>query len=215
MRYIIVNLPKSISIKQFEILKDLAKSHICKINCNDESHGTGFFCNICNFSNEWTNNNIKALITNNHVLNKDDIKPGQKINFSINNDYKEYNILIDNNRLTYTNDLRDIDITIIEVKENDNLDGISFFDLDKQIFNEDAKEKFRKSQIYLLHYPKGGEMEISPGVIKGIREDNKTIEHLSDTNVGSSGSPIINRDNLKIIGIHRAAGAKEFNLGIN
>ena len=201
------NQPNSISIKQFKILKNLAKSHICKISCNDGSHGTGFFCNI---SNDW-NNNIKVLITNNHVLKPKDIQPGQTIKFSIDNDNKYYNIFIDKSRITYTN--KSYDVTIIEIKENDNLDGNSFFDLDKQLFDENVKDIFKNNQIYLLHYPKGVEMEISSGVLKSIREDNITLEHFCDTSSGSSGSPIINRNNLNIIGIHKAAGSKNFNLG--
>ena len=46
-------------------------------------------------------------MTNHHVLNEKDIGPGQTINFSINNDYKEYNVLIDNNRKTYTDEYYD------------------------------------------------------------------------------------------------------------
>ena len=59
-------------------------------------------------------------------------------------------------------------------------------------------------------------MEISYGVIKNIREDNKTIHHLCATSGGSSGSPIINKDNYQVIGIHKGAaeGGKNYNLGI-
>ena len=67
-------------------------------------------------------------MTNNHVLDENDIQPGQTITFSINNDYKYYNILLDNNRKTYTD--KSYDITIIEIKKEDNIDGNSFFELD-------------------------------------------------------------------------------------
>ena len=202
------NQGKSIPGKQYDILRNLSKTHICKIICTNGSYGTGFFCNI---SNDW-NNNIKTLITNNHVLESKDIQPGQTIKFSLDDDSKFYNILIDNSRITYTN--KSYDVTIIEIKEDDNIDENSFFDLDKQIFNENVKDIFKNSQIYLLHYPKGTEISISASVLKGIREDNIIIEHFCDTNTGSSGSPIINRNNLNIIGIHKAASSKNFNLGV-
>ena len=205
----LVNQPKGISFKEMNILGKLLMTHICKIYCKDGSHGTGFFCNIP-FS--W-GNILTALLTNNHVLNSDDIQPDKTITFSLNNDEKFFNILIDNKRRTYTD--KNFDVTIIEIKEDDKIKDDSFFDLDKQIFLENVKDIFRGCQIYLLHYPKGIEMESSPGVIKKISEDDKTIYHLCDTSGGSSGSPIINKTNFQVIGIHKGAseGSKNYNLG--
>ena len=186
-----------------KILLDLIETHICKIENKDGSHGTGFFCNI---PNGW-GKNITVLMTNNHVLKEEDIRSGQTIKFSINNDYKEYNILIDNNRKTYTN--KSYDITIIEIKEDDKINENSFFHLDQQIFKNNPNEIFRNCQIYLLHYPKGIEMEISNGVIKNITENEETIHHLCDTSAGSSGSPIINKNNFQVIGIHKGGAEGE------
>ena len=50
---------------------------------SDGGHGTGFFCNIIN---DW--NIKKVLITNNNVLNKEDLSIGKQLKFSINNDEK-------------------------------------------------------------------------------------------------------------------------------
>ena len=184
------NLPKSIPAKQLKILLNLLENNICKIYCKDGSSGTGFFCNI---EIGW-NKNIKVLMTNNHVLDVNAIKPGKTVKFSINNDNKYYNILIDKSRKAYTNE--SYDVTIIEIKEKDKINEKSFFDLDRQIFEENSDEIFRNTQIYLLHYPKGIEMETSNGVIKSISIDNQEIQHLCDTSGGSSGSPIINKDNF-------------------
>ena len=186
------NVPKSISTKDMMFLLNIIKTHICKIYCNDGSHGTGFFCNISNDCN----NTIKVLMTNNHVLNINAIEPGQTIYFTIDNDEKDYNILIDNTRITYTSEL--YDVTIIEIKKEDKIEDNSFFDLDKQIFKENSFKFFKNCQIFLLHYPNGKEMEISNGIIQNITEDEekKTIYHLCDTREGSSGSPIINKNNF-------------------
>ena len=208
----LANLPKVIGTKELRILIDLVKDHICKIKCKDGSYGTGFFCYIpIDFGNSLT-----ALLTNNHVLNIDDIKTGQTINFTLDNDDIEYNIFIDNNRRTYTND--SFDITIIEIIKDDKIDEKSFLCLDKQIFEEDSNKIFKNCQIFLLHYPNENEAGISPGIIKSITEDEgkKTILHLCDINEGSSGSPIINKNNFKVIGIHKWAskGDQDCNLGI-
>ena len=208
----LANQPKSFDPEEMSTLIEQVKTHICKIKCKDGSHGTGFFCNI---PISW-GNYLKVLMTNNHVIDIEDIKPGKTINFSLNNDEKEFNILIDNSRKTYTN--LSFDVTIIEIKENDNINEKSFFDLDKQIFQEDCINIFKNRQIFLLHYPKGIKKEISLGVIKNIIEDKekKTILHLCDTSGGSSGSPIINKSNFQVIGIHKGAAenGKCYNLGI-
>ena len=201
-------MPKSIPYKVLKILGPMMETHICKIECKDGGHGTGFFCNI---PYDW--GILKVLMTNNHVLNKDDILPNKKINFSINDEKIHYEIEIDNSRKTYTN--KDYDVTIIEIKENDKLDKNSFFDIDNQIFNKNIIEIYRNMQIYLLHYPKGEQMEYSIGIIKNICADKYNIHHLCNSNSGSSGGPIINSMNFQVLGIHKggAGGAKNYNVG--
>ena len=57
-------------------------------------------------------------------------------------------------------------------------------------------------------------MEYSSGVIKNISLDNYNIQHYCPSEKGSSGSPIINLTNYKVIGIHKGAKEdKNWNLG--
>ena len=202
------NQPKSITIEDMTKLGELTRTHICKINSNGKK-GTGFFSKIpfgyCN--------TLNVLITSNQVLNKNDIQYGQTINFTLDNDSKEYNILIDNKRKVYTNE--SYDVTVIEIKKDDNIDEKSFFEIEKKIFQENANEIFAKSQIFLLHYPKAMQAGISTGMIGLIKEDNIRIHHNCDTTNGSSGGPIINR-NFEVIGIHvgAAEGEKNYNIVI-
>ena len=58
-------------------------------------------------------------------------------------------------------------------------------------------------------------MEMSPGVIINIKEDNITFYHSCDTSGGSSGGPIINKMNFNIIGVHKGGGdrGRNYNLG--
>ena len=81
---------------------------ICKIYLKNGEKGTGFFCKI-----PFNNNLLPVLITNNHVLNENDIKNNNIIELSINNnEIKE--IKIDNLRKKYTNSDKYIDITIMK-----------------------------------------------------------------------------------------------------
>ena len=65
-----------------------------------------------------------------------------------------------------------------------------------------------------MHYQKGNKSEYSLGTIKVILEDGVNIQHLCSTEEGSSGGPIINLENYKIIGIHKGYDDKhKVNLG--
>ena len=73
---------------------------------------------------------------------------------------------------------------------------------------------FIRRKKYLIHYPKGFKAKLSFGTIKNISEDNNKIKYLIDSDEGSSGSPIFNLSNYKIIGVHKGNHKKfEFQLG--
>ena len=55
---------------------------------------------------------------------------------------------------------------------------------------------FLRKYVFLLHYPKGREMNYSAGIISNISEDNFTIQHKCDSSSGSSGGPLINSENF-------------------
>ena len=87
---------------------------------NKYSSGIGLLCNI-------PYKKIKALITYNHLINLDFLNNGDKLILYINKKEKEINIKL--NRYKYTNE--DLDITIIEILESDNI--MNFMEIDKFI----------------------------------------------------------------------------------
>ena len=118
--------PESVSYKGTEkILKQMNKC-VCQIYSKDE--GTGFFTKI-----PFNKRLLPVLITNNHVLSQNDIKNDCTIKLSLNYDKKKKRIKIEEERKTYTNE--ELDITIIEIKENkDNINN-EYIDLDDNIIN--------------------------------------------------------------------------------
>ena len=187
----------------------LAKK-ICKIKC-ENGIGTGFFCDI--IIDEWDHLlRVRTFITNRHVLNEDDIKPGKKIKFSLNDEEYNYEIEIDNERKKYSS--KKYDVTIIEIKKEDNIKSDSFLEIDDNLYNTDCN--YKNTSIYLLHYPKGKEISLSQGKIQNVGADNKyyEIEHDCNSEPGSSGGPLINSNNFKVIGIHKGASIEyNFNSG--
>ena len=69
-----------VSIKTTETILDQMKNCVCKIY-KGKVNGTGFFVQV-----PYDNKLLDLLITNNHVLNEQDIAAGKVINISLNNE---------------------------------------------------------------------------------------------------------------------------------
>ena len=120
-------------------------------------------------------------------------------------------IKLDNNRLRYTNEK--LDITIIEIKENDHNLNIKYFELEDGIINyfiskekerinylDDLNNIYLDESIYLLNYSKCRDIFVSYGKLLYI--NNSDITHNCNIKEGASGSPILLINNQKLIGIH-------------
>ena len=198
----ITGYPKVISFDCTEEIISQMKKNICKIKIDEiNKQGTGFFCKIP-FPDE--NNMLKVLITNNHIINEDILyKENQKISIYIKEEKKERFLNL-NNRIKYTNHEKQYDITIIEIKDTDEINN--FLELDKNILNDILKDEnenddYKDKTFYIIQYPEG-ELSVSYGIISNICLDKKyKFTHLCGTKAGSSGSPILNLKN-KLIGIH-------------
>ena len=123
--------PIPVSLEGTKTILFQMENCICKIYSKDKAIGTGFFCKI-----PFNHNLIPVLITNNHILNENNIKDNSIIKLSINNKLKE--IKIDNLRRKYTNSDCEINITIIEIIPNK--DGIyNYLEIDEYFINKNRE----------------------------------------------------------------------------
>ena len=203
---ILTGYPNLLSYNCTKTILEQMEKHICKIKV-DQEQGTGFFCKIP-FPGK--NNMLPVLITNNHVIDDTLLGNGdEKISIKINevNDFQKINI---KNRMNYTN--KDYDITIIEIKEEDELKNYLELDdsiLNDIIYNDNKNKEYIDKTIYIIQYPKG-ELSVSYGVLDKIYEDkNYNFNHKCSTEKGSSGSPIIYINN-KVIGIHKEGYSNKY-----
>ena len=191
--------PKPITIEGTEKILFQMKNSICKIyKCN----GTGFFCNI-----PYKNGFFKALITNYHIIDEMYIKNNQIIKISMNDDKVEIDIEIKNRKIYLS---EKYDTTIIEIKNSDNI-NVNYLELDDNIFKNNSEFYYVKRSIYVLQYPNMNKASVAYGILKKI--ESNSITHSCCTQPGSSGSPILNLFNNKIIGIHREGTNLNFNIG--
>ena len=185
----------SMDLKSMKLFSKQMEKSVCKINKSETLKGTGFICKISKEKEIY-----HVLITCHHVLDENDIKIGKIIDLSFidNETTKKKFLKINKLRKTYTN--QDFDVTIIEIKKNDGFDENNMLSIDERIYSNNLKDYYYNKYIYLLHYPRGENIKFSSDKIMAIK-DNK-IFHLCPTEKGSSGAPIINLENLKVIGVH-------------
>ena len=198
----IESLSEPVTLKATEKIIDQMNNSICRI-FNNKRNGTGFFVKI-----PYKNDILPVLITNNQVINKDDILNNITIPIYLNNDKKIKNIKLDNNRKKYINEK--YDITIIEIKENEDKLNSKYLELDDKIINYFKINKIEKlnylnyiysdESIYILNYLKDNDIIVSYCKLSYL--NNNELYYQCNINENSSGSPILLTNNQKLIGIH-------------
>ena len=206
----ITGCPRVVPYECSKTIIEQMEKNICKITVGDEQ-GTGFFCEIP-FPNK--DNMLKVLITNNHVINDSILKkPDAVIPLDIEEEANTKYLNL-NNRIKYTSEK--YDTTIIELKENDEIKN--YLQLDEKIMedimnNINKNDKYKDETVYIIQYPEG-KLSVSYGIIGNMCVSERyNITHKCSTNRGSSGSPILNINNNKVIGIHKKAKENKYNKG--
>ena len=171
------------------------ESAMCKIHFHktlengqiENNLGTGFFCEI-------DDDNIpfkKALFTNHHILDEKNIEKNKEIVIEICGKIIPRPIIITENRKIFTN--KELDYTCIQIFDTDDVNKL--FKIDKQISNH--KNFLINQEIFILQYPNSGVLTHACGKILDIT-DNK-IRYKVSNEIGSSGSPLIKKDNINLI----------------
>ena len=207
------------SIKNLHISKDESiilvnqmQNSICNIY-NNRKNGVGFFCLF-----PYKSKILPFLITNEHVLNENDLNNNKKIMISLKN-YKKENIVkninIEKKRIIYID--KELEATLIEIKPNyDKIDTNNCIEIDNNIYQDEKiiNGIYLNKPVYILYYPKkDNNIIMKHGLLSDISKT--TIYHLCNGGSHSSGSPILLLESKKIIGINLGMkGDKDYNLGI-
>ena len=183
---------------------------IIKIKINQRM-GTGFFMKV-----KIRNKEFKFLITCKDIISKKDLNSVIDIYFGEINNEKNIKIKLDKNERNIIFFGNKIDITLIEILENDKISEDKFLIPDLNYKN--GLEYYKGKTFYLAGYPLDEiykeERVISSGRIINIINEI-VFSHSLDIKCNSSGSPIYLIENKCVIGIHKAGDKiKELNYGI-
>ena len=203
----IENYPKPIFYESTIKILEQMTNKICKININGQK-ATGFFTKI-----PVDNKLIPVFITNYHVIDQGYLQGKKEIKVDIFMTGSKMIKIKD--KIIYYNEK--YDVTIIEVDEN--IEEIyEYLELDDNILNNNEINNYIGSSIYTLQYPcyhEKQKLSVSYGILKNKYEDKEyNFIHYCSTEFGSSGSPILNIYNNKVIGIHKQRSLNSsYNIG--
>ena len=93
-------------------------------------------------------------------------------------------------------------MTIIEIKIEDKIKDKYFL-----LPNINNNIEYINKEIYIVQYPKGNKLSYSEGKIINI--NNNELIHDASTTSGSSGSPILIKNTIEVIGIHKQGSNKK------
>ena len=196
-----------------KIIKQTEKS-ICEIRIkmnsikNKFTSGNGFFCKIP-FPNE--NNKLPVLITDYNSFENSIFMNNDKIKFSLNKNKISHEILVDNFRKFYLDEINNI--AILEIKESDNLDINLFLEIDDKIFGNKINVIINKEPIYLIYNSQGKNLKYSFGEINYINNLENVI-FSCPIESESLGCPIISLKTNKTIGIQNLINKSNQNICI-
>ena len=176
---------------------------------NDKGVASGFFLKL-----ERNNKEFYCLMTNAHVITKEMITNQEKIKIKYDNETKEINLeLNEKERIIFCFMAFGIDITIIEIIPKDGIKDKTYF-LNPNTDNN--YEEFIGKNIQIIQFPDGKKLSKSEQKItERFTKIDYMFYHNASTIEGSSGSPIILKDDDKVLGIHKGGiRGKKKNVGI-
>ena len=177
---------------KFEVMKS-----VCQIII-PEGVGTGFFLKCLKKGKQF-----KCLMTCGHVIEQKLIESKEEIRIKYDNKDLDFNIVLNSSERFIRNyQYLNIDISVIEIIDKDNLDDKYYLNPDLDYLN--GYEQFEENEIFIVQFPRGKALSSSKGKIKKITHPFLyEFSHSSSTDRGSSGSPIILKGSNLVLGIHK------------
>ena len=152
---------------------------------------TGFFCYL-----PYNGTKISVLMTSWNAINE--FYSSDNLILFFDNYKTQKTIKMNKNRILYSSDK--FNLTIIEIKPEDNLNICNFLELDENLFKNNSEIIYENKPLYVLSYQKEKGVLVSYGSLN--KKVSHNLIHLCKVEESSSGAPILNLENNKVIGIH-------------
>lgn len=191
-------LPINFFYKGVKLSKSVGRINIIAANGNEEGYGTGFMVGR------------NLLMTNNHVLENKELAKNSIVEFEYELD--ENNVVksavafqLDPSKLFFTS--VSLDFTLVYVKESAISGGKSIEEYPPIPLIVQVGKITTESSVSIIQHPKGQRKSIAlrNNKVKDILDH--FLHYETDTERGSSGSPVFN-DNWEIVALHHSGVPK-------
>jgi hypothetical protein len=176
------------------IYNQIKNNCICAIQITSYGYTetyTGFFCYL-----PYNGTKISVLMTSWNAINE--YYSSDNLILFFDNYKTQKTIKMNKNRILYSSDK--FNLTIIEIKPEDNLNICNFLELDENLFKNNSEIIYENKPLYILSYQKEKGVLVSYGSLN--KKVTHNLIHLCEVEESSSGAPILNLENNKVIGIH-------------
>ena len=144
------------------------------------------------------------MVTNYHIIDDNFLLNNKQLKICLNGQLKIINL--DENCRIYSSITNKFDLMIIKLKKGE---INKYLELEQNLFIDNAEKIYQNELIFVLHYPNGDQVSVSLGI--GIERINEfDIKHQRNSNLYSSGGPILSLHTNKIIGIHKGFINQDF-----
>lgn len=176
----------------------MAGESVCRISIRDnmgriQGYGTGFLVSPT------------VVLTNNHVIKSEKVAINGLVEFNYQDDENfmpcaTYNYRLDPERLFITDE--DLDFTLVAVKENI-INGKKVEEFGYLELIPDKGKVIEGECVSIIQHPKGGPkcVTIRENEVRSKTDD--FIHYITDTEPGSSGSPVFN-DQWTVVALHHS-----------
>ena len=142
---------------------------------------------------------IPVLITCKEFIDDSYPENNKEIIVSYNDNKVKKRIKLNKNEILYTNEIYNIIMILIE--SSDNLCKDNFLELDPNLFLDNSEIIYEYKSLYILHYSKDRNSSL---VSYGSLNKKVGYNLVHSCKVDSSGAPILNLENNKVIGLNIA-----------
>ncbi|HET6889970.1 MAG TPA: serine protease, partial [Pyrinomonadaceae bacterium] len=170
-------------------------------NRDGEAKGTGWLVNARDF---FPNRRGKLLLTNEHVISKNDQHPSAMLSKEAKANFRVVNQIYELGEIVATSPNTKLDYTFVRLKGEPEAAPLAIDTRPVKMPNTDTPPR-----LYIIGHPAGRDITFSLQDNYLLECDKRLLRYRTPTEPGSSGSPVFESRDWKVVALHHA-GSQDY-----